>query len=162
MKANGSRREEEGGKNITEKIRCVPRSGEKNSRSVGGGWGRGGWRRSMRGAGAGRARVRTDRRRGRGRGALAGGTLAAAASLVARVPVSSSRPRVTRLYAASCSHRSRRRQRPRRRRRRATLSHVVSTTLYVQSAKVSASDCDRESDPAADLRAGPELHAAQG
>lgn len=40
--------------------------------------------------------------------------------------------------------------------------HVVPTTLHVQSAKVSASDCDRESDPAADLRAGPELHAAQG
>lgn len=53
MKANGSRREEEGGKNITEKIRCVPRSGEKNSRSGSGGGGGWGWR-SMRGAGSGR------------------------------------------------------------------------------------------------------------
>lgn len=62
MKANGSRREEKGGKNITEKIRCVPRSGAERktvgraSRVVGGG----GWWRSMRGAGAGRAtRART-------------------------------------------------------------------------------------------------------
>lgn len=41
MKANGSRREEKGGKNITEKIRCVPRSGEKQSVGLWGGGGRG-------------------------------------------------------------------------------------------------------------------------
>ncbi|CAB3234534.1 unnamed protein product [Arctia plantaginis] len=54
MKANGSRREEKGGKNITEKIRCVPRSGAER-KTVGrasGVVGGGGWWRSMRGAGA--------------------------------------------------------------------------------------------------------------
>lgn len=44
MKANGSRREEKGGKNITEKIRCVPRSGAERKtvgRAVRAGGGRG-------------------------------------------------------------------------------------------------------------------------
>lgn len=57
-------RREKGGKNITEKIRCVPRPERKTvgrARGVGGGGGR-----SMRGAGAGRAtRARACPRHGR-------------------------------------------------------------------------------------------------
>lgn len=86
MKANGSRREEKGGKNITEKIRCVPRSERKTVGRASGEVGGGGGGRSMRGAGAGRAtRARTCPRR-RARGAPPAATLPAAPSLVARRP----------------------------------------------------------------------------
>lgn len=138
MKANGSRREE-GGKNITEKIRCVPRSGEKNSRSDGGAVGVG-----SVDAGGGRwagTRARSAPA-GEARMAL---TLAAAPSLVARVLSAAPSLRAS-VRAAGSAPRDLARTCP----------------LHVQSAKVSAPRCYRESDPAADLRDGPELHAAQG
>lgn len=149
MKANGSRREEKGGKNITEKIRCVPRSERKTvgraSREVGGGGGG----RSMRGAGAGRAtRARTcPRRRRAGRrphsqrhrrsslvSASPSAPLRAAAAPLAPTPARAARPN----------------------------TRVSASTLHVQSAKVSASDRHRESAPAAFTRDRPDLHVVQG
>lgn len=46
--------------------------------------------------------------------------------------------------------------------RAARSRHVSAPTLHVQSAQVSAPDRNRASAPAADLRAGPDPHAAQG
>ncbi|CAG5012336.1 unnamed protein product [Parnassius apollo] len=133
MKANGSRREEKGGKNITEKIRCVPRSGAERKTVGRRGGGRGcrpppGWR-SMRGGPCARWLRHSHARRSAALGPL--GT----------------RPRCFSRADAGRAARSR---------------HVSAPTLYVQSAEVSAPDRNRASAPAADLRAGPDPYAAQG
>ncbi|CAH2086668.1 unnamed protein product [Euphydryas editha] len=46
--------------------------------------------------------------------------------------------------------------------RAARSHHVSAPTLHVQSAQVSAPDRNHASAPAADLRAGPDPHTAQG
>ncbi|KPJ07855.1 hypothetical protein RR48_12697 [Papilio machaon] len=139
MKANGSRREEKGGKNITEKIRCVPRSGAER-KTVGRRGGGRGWAvaRGARGGGrcgAGRARA------GSGTRTLGSAPLGTALGILG------TRPRCFSRADADRAARSR---------------HVSAPTLYVQSAQVSAPDHNRASAPAADLRDGPDPHAAQG
>lgn len=131
MKANGSRREEKGGKNITEKIRCVPRSGAERktvgraSRVVGGG----GWWRSMRGAGAGRATLARScprsagggRARSRGGGHTPSGTVARRSSHAS--------PSAATLRAAPPHHLS-------RRRRPAPRDHTLAFLLRLYMSKV--------------------------
>lgn len=113
------------------------------------GWAMGGWWAGVGGGGrcGGRAlggrRVR-DPAPGRARGA--GHTHDGPAELARRRPHSPPRRRLSRADAGP---------------RRANTHSVPDPTVHVQSAKVSATDRNRESDPAADSR-GTDLHDAQG
>lgn len=133
MKANGSRREEKGGKNITEKIRCVPRSEERKTVGRRGWWAGvgGGGRCGGRVLGAGR-RVREPAPGGRAVARWRGAAGHTPSGNVARRSSLAKRPT---LRAAAVPTR-RRRPAPREHSRPNYMSKVLKSVLPIATARV--------------------------